>query len=180
MHAQEFVWITRWPDFQHYKPERDRAPAWIKCYTRQLDDSRYLDLSTHARGLLHDLRMAFARAHGELPKNTRQLSHRVHSRVTTAQLEALNHAGFIEFVSREVLEHRLELLYSASSPRARGRARIEGETEREEQDQEPDQSRAVPVASDPARDEPPLAGMNGNGGNLDPHAELPRARERAS
>ncbi len=168
-----YVWISRWPDFQHYKPERDRAPAWIKAYTRQLDDSRYLDLSTHARGLLHDLRMAFARAHGELPMNTRQISHRVHSRVTKAQLEALNHAGFIEFLSREVLEHRLEQLYTGSSPRARGRAHGEGEVDREE-DQEI--TRAVPVSKDPARDEPKLKPRNGTVGNLDPHAELTRAR----
>lgn len=142
--TREYIWISRWEEFQHYKPERDRAPAWIKAYTKPLDDDRYLKLSTHSRGLLHDLRMAFARAHGELPMNTRQLSHRLHYRVTTPHIELLNHAGFIDILSRQTLEQRLEELYSDSSPRARPRAHREVEREEE--------PKAVPIARPPAPD----------------------------
>lgn len=55
-----YVWITRWDEFQHYKPERDRAPAWIKDYTKQMNDDRYLRLTDRQRALLRDLRDVFA------------------------------------------------------------------------------------------------------------------------
>ena len=44
MNDELWIWVTRWDDFQHYTPEPDRAPAWIKSYTKQLDDDRYLSL----------------------------------------------------------------------------------------------------------------------------------------
>jgi hypothetical protein len=123
MSAERYIWVTRWADFQHYRPERDRAPAWLKSYTRQLDDERFLNLSMHARGVLDSVRIAFARAHGRLSTDTRQLTHRLGQRVTTVHLEGLADAGFIELVSRDVLDQRLEAFYS--SPRAR----VEGEEE---------------------------------------------------
>lgn len=127
--GEQWIWITRWEEFQHYTPERDRAPAWIKTYTRQLDDDRYLDLSAYARAVLHDLRMMFARSLGKLTTDTRQLSGRAGYKITTPALESLVHAGLIEVCSREVLEERLDQLYSRSSPRARPRAREEVEEE---------------------------------------------------
>lgn len=120
-----WIWITRWQDFQHYQPERDRAPAWIKEYTKQLDDDRYLRLSMYQRAVLHDVRTAFARAHGRLPTDTRQLTQRIGHRVTSVNLDALNHAGFIDYVSRPVLEQRLDQLYS----NARARVELEGDKE---------------------------------------------------
>jgi hypothetical protein len=124
---QLYVWIVRWAEFQHYTPERDRAPAWIKDYTRQLDDDRYLDLTLHQRGLLADLRLAFSKARADLELDRSRLSARLGATVYQRDLEALNHAGFIEFISRETLEQRLDLLYSRSRPRARPRAREEVE-----------------------------------------------------
>jgi hypothetical protein len=129
--AERYIWISRWETFQHYKPERDRAPAWIKTYTKQLDDERYLDLTWPQRAILHDLRSAFSRTFGRLPSAPRAVSQRVGGRVTSAQLKVLSDAGFIEFVSREVLDQRLEQLYSyARGPRAR--IEVEVEKEREE------------------------------------------------
>lgn len=137
----DYIWIVRWQDFQHYRPERDRAPAWIKTYTKQLDDHRYLELTWAQRAILHDLRSAFARSHGRLPSAPRQLSQRLAGRVTSAQLEALSHAGFIDIISRATLEQRLDSLYS--SPRAR--IEVEGEEEREHPNPNPE-----PVASNGA------------------------------
>lgn len=87
-------------------------------------------LTPHQRAVLHDLRIAFARARGKLSTDTRRLSQRVGFRVSTAQLETLNHAGFIEFCSREALDQRLEKFY-ASRARARGREKEEEEVEKE-------------------------------------------------
>jgi hypothetical protein len=131
MNAPEYIWITRWESFQHYKPERDRAPAWVKLYTKQLSDDTYLNLTAVQRALLHDLRMEFARAHHKLTTDTRRLSHRIGYRVTRASLDALNHAGFMEYCSRATLDRRLDEFYSNSSPHARPRARKEGEGEEE-------------------------------------------------
>jgi hypothetical protein len=129
--GEQYLWITRWEDFQHYQPERDRAPGWIKTYTKQLDDDRYLDLTLQQRAVLHDLRSAFARSHGRLTSAPAQLTRRINGRVTSALLAALNHAGFIEFVSREVLEQRLEKFYASRAPaRSRRSKKLEGEGER--------------------------------------------------
>jgi hypothetical protein len=134
MSDERYIWIARWGEFQHYKLEPHRAPAWIKQYTRQLDD-RYLDLTPGERALLHDLRAEFARARSELRADPQRLSSRIGTTVYRRQLERLNDAGFIEFLSRTALEQRLEELYASSSP--------EGEVEKEG-------SKAVPVARPPA------------------------------
>lgn len=126
-----YIWISRWEDFQHYKPERDRAPAWVKMYTKQLDDDRYLDLNPTQRGLLADLRLEFSRARAELRLNRRRLTLRLGMTVYQRDIDRLNHAGFIDLISRETLEQRLDLLYRNSSPHARPRARREGEEEEE-------------------------------------------------
>jgi hypothetical protein len=149
--AERYIWISRWEEFQHYRPERDRAPAWIKDYTKQLDDDRYLELTDRQRALLRDLRDLFALKRGRLSVDVRATSEPQlgHERATTeprlsydlaaisrrrnrqtyrADLKALKSAGFIEVLSRPTLELRLEKFYSPSSP---PRARIEVEVEEE-------------------------------------------------
>ena len=69
--------------------------------------------------MLHDLRMLFATHRGRLPSDTRTLSGLLAQRVTNATLERLNHAGFIEFYSRETLDQALEKLYSRTRVRER-------------------------------------------------------------
>lgn len=134
-----YIWILRWGDFQHYAPERDRAPAWIKAYTKQHDEDEYRALTGAQRAVLHDLRIAFARARGKLTKDTRGISQRIALRVTNATLEALNDAGYIEFVSRATLERRLEEFYAS---RARAPAH-QKEEEREEEVEVEIEPRAV-------------------------------------
>ena len=140
MNEPLYIWIVRWDDFQHYAPERDRAPAWIKAYTKQHDEDGYRALTAPQRAVLHDLRIAFARARGRLTRDTRALSQRIALRVTNATLETLNHEGFIEFLSRADLDQRLELFYTsrARAPAHQEEVEVEREVEREQPEPEPE------------------------------------------
>lgn len=115
--------IAGWDRFQHYK---DRWPPWIKNYTELLADDDYLSLSGHRRSILHGLWLAYAMSHGRLTDDTASLSRRLSLRVTTADLEALNHAGFIHFSASTALAERS----NGASPHAlaRGRGKAEGLT----------------------------------------------------
>lgn len=93
------LWIVvpRWDGsdgFQHY---RDRDPIWIKNYRTLLSSDEYLTLSFHIRGVLHGLWLAYAASNRQLRDSTLTLTRRIGQRVTTRDLLALNHAGFIEF-----------------------------------------------------------------------------------
>ncbi len=127
--TDEWIWISRWEDFQHYKPERDRGPAWIKDYPKQLVDSRYLELTDRQRALLADIRRVFAMTAARLPRDTRVVSRYRHRQTFRSDLETLNHAGYIEFVSREGLEQRLEFLYASRAPARSKEGEREGEVE---------------------------------------------------
>jgi hypothetical protein len=128
MEHDEWIWICRWEEFQHYPPERDRPPAWIKDYPKQMLDDRYLQLTDRQRALIRDLRDVFSMTHGRLADDRRMIARRrgVHTR--DADLQALNDAGLIEIVSRETLDQRLEKFYAS---RARPRARREVESSKE-------------------------------------------------
>ncbi|HYW86318.1 MAG TPA: hypothetical protein VFB50_01000 [Chloroflexota bacterium] len=89
--------IPNWDRFQHYTARR---PAWIKNYTELLDDQRYLKLTPNRRALLHGLWLMYASSRRELTDNTSILSSRLRQRVTSRDLAALNHAGFIRFSFR--------------------------------------------------------------------------------
>ena len=119
-----YIWIPRWRDFQHYKPDPERGPAWIKTHTAQLNDDRYLDLTDRQRALLHDLRMMFATFRGRLRHDAPTIARHRNTQTRHADLVSLNHAGLIEVISRETLEQRLDQLYS------RSRAEVEVEVEK--------------------------------------------------
>lgn len=153
-----YIWIVRWEDFQHYAPERDRAPAWIKAYTKQHDEDEYRALTGPQRAVLHDLRIAFARARGKLTRDSRAISQRIGMRVTNATLELLNHAGYIDFISRSDLEQRLDSFY-ASRARARAHQKeVEIEEEEDVEGQHPPlftptpEPAPAPELQDPARE----------------------------
>lgn len=110
--------IVGWDHFQHYK---DRWPPWIKNYTELLANDDYLALTGHRRAILHGLWLAYAMSHGRLAHDTLSISRRLSLRVTTADLEALNHAGFIRFVASTSL-----------APHALARGREETETEEQQ------------------------------------------------
>lgn len=111
MSDQQWIVVRNWADFQHYK---DAWPTWIKFYAGLLHDPNWTDLPESTRLLLAQLFLVYASARAQVPLSTRWLSRQLNMRVTSAQLERLNHAGWIEFSSRPCLEH----VKSASSPRA--------------------------------------------------------------
>ena len=116
-----WIVIPHWDDFQHY---RDRDPIWIKNHRSQLAKDEYRDLSFHLRGILHGLRLSYAASNRQLRVSTVALTRRLGQRVTTRDLEALNHAGFITFAASKPL-----------APCYPSRASREEETETEEQKQ---------------------------------------------
>ena len=87
--------IPKWDEFQHYTD--GRRLKWIKDWTNQLDNDDYLALSFHLRGVLQSIRVAYALSEGQLLGTTSALYRRLGHRVSTRDLEALNHAGFITF-----------------------------------------------------------------------------------
>ncbi len=124
MPEELWIWPTRWEDFQHYRPTPERGPAWIKQYTAQLDDDRYLSLTDRQRALLVDLRCM----HGTTRMRTRYdhvtIGQRRGIRTRHADLEALNHAGLIDILSRDALDQRITQVYR------RSRAEVEVEKEK--------------------------------------------------
>jgi hypothetical protein len=100
MSDQTWIVIPRWDEFQHYK---DRDPKWIKDHRRQYDDEAFLNLTFHQRGILQGLRHAYAASNRQISDSTLTLTRRLGQRVTTRDLAALNHAGFIEFSASKPL-----------------------------------------------------------------------------
>jgi hypothetical protein len=96
-----WIVIPNWDEFQHYKDGRD--PFWIKSYVKLLHKDEYMDLTFHQRGVLHGLWITYARSGRQLRDNTATLTRQLGHRVMRRDLEALNHAGFIQFQSRPSL-----------------------------------------------------------------------------
>jgi hypothetical protein len=95
--AELWLVVPNWngsTGFQHY---RDRVPRWIKNYTELMSDDAYIGLTGHRRGILHGLWLEYASSRCRLAVDTASLSRRLALRVTMKDLEALNHAGFLEF-----------------------------------------------------------------------------------
>jgi hypothetical protein len=95
--GEQWLVMDRWDDFQHPDATRTGVPPWIKTYTRLLANDEFLTLSHHLRGVLLGLWLEYATARRQLRDSTVALSRRLGHRVTTHDLEALNHAGFIHF-----------------------------------------------------------------------------------
>lgn len=104
---KEDLWIEipRWREFQHYK---DRDPKWIKNYQRLLHNADYRRLSGHQRGVLHGLWMLYASCGRQLPLDTASITAQLGLRVSSLQLESLNHAGFILILSSTALAQSRE------------------------------------------------------------------------
>lgn len=88
------AWIVvhDWRRFQHYK---DRTPLWIKTYTELMHDDAWLSLTGHRRAILLCIWLEYAMTRQQLTDNTTSLSRRFALKVTTRDLESLNHAGYI-------------------------------------------------------------------------------------
>lgn len=154
-----YIWMRNWERFQHYK---DRTPDWIKAYTELMSSDDYLRLSLGRRGILHGLWLEFASSRRRLLLDTAIISRRLNGRVTMADIDSLNHAGFLEIVASGVLAEREQAYSRALASRAPARSR-EPEPE-EEKEKEPDQTRTS------TRDQTTSSASNGAG--LDPQTEL--------
>jgi hypothetical protein len=105
----------------------------VKTYTELLADEAYLSLGAAPRAILHSLWLAYAQSRCRLSADTGQLSRRLNLRVRQSDLEALNRAGFIDFVASASLADG----YHAASA---SRAREEEEKEKEKDSPLPPQS----------------------------------------
>jgi hypothetical protein len=98
-----WIVVNNWERFQHLDVTRSGSgsPVWIKNYTRLMNDDDYLALSPNRVAILHRLWLEYASSSARVRADTRWLSRRLFLRVTTKDLEALNHAGFISFSTRK-------------------------------------------------------------------------------
>jgi hypothetical protein len=92
MTSVKYLVVERWEEFQHYK---NRAPLWIKNYTRLLHDDTYLGLTGHQRAVLHGIWLVYASSACRLLFDAPSIGKRLSLRVTSADLKALKKAGFI-------------------------------------------------------------------------------------
>jgi hypothetical protein len=179
MSADGFISVRGWRRFQHY---RDRSPRWIKAYPELLTDDAYLALSGHRRSILHGLWLEYASSHCRLRFDTASLSRRLSLRVTTSDIEALTHAGFLAIVASAELADGYQ---DASAPLAKRSALIREEplrgssseaasaagpkepARRAAQDGENDAASSRPRPDKPARAEAALAFIrNGAAGGI--------------
>lgn len=114
--TERWITIPNWDRFQHYGLER--RPLWVKNYTTLLSKDEYLDLSFASRGMLHGIWLAYASRDGLLRLS--DLSSILHDRARIRNVEALNHAGFIDFLASRPL-----YLSTTKDRRARESATIE-------------------------------------------------------
>lgn len=100
--SERFIVIPNWDEFQHYKGQV--RPAWIKLYPQLLHKDEFLDLTPEQRSALFGIWMLYAESARKVSESTSKLSHQLGQRITKPMLDSLNHAGFIEFSSRDGLE----------------------------------------------------------------------------
>lgn len=97
-----YVQVVGWDKFQHYK---DRRPTWIKNYVDLLRRDEYTDLTPGARAVLHGIWLMTASRHAGDVLRADNLSRDLNMRVTRAQLDSLEQAGFVALsASRSVPE----------------------------------------------------------------------------
>ena len=119
-----WISVRNWRKFQHYDPAK-RQPPWIKTYTELLDEDDYAGLTLRQRGLLHGVWLAYARSRCGLRASRVGLMVGDDT-VKKRDLDALNHAGFIDIVASKTLAEG----YHDASARARD---VEVETEEEKE-----------------------------------------------
>lgn len=106
-----WISVRNWRHFQHYDPAK-RQPRWLKLYTELLSDDAWLELSGNDRAVLVCLWLEYASSRCRLRADTRSLSRQLSLRVTSATLDRLVHAGFIDIVASKLLADG----YQSASP----------------------------------------------------------------
>jgi hypothetical protein len=119
LNDERYIAIRDWDRLQNadvFKKSGGRPP-WIKLYHSLLDDDGYLGLTPKRQSILIGLQMLYARKGRAIAEHTASISRALGQRVLSSDLEALNDAGFIDFLSRDALEDSLEPV----APRSRSR-----------------------------------------------------------
>jgi len=106
--------------FPKWQSRRDRRDPWLKDWLDQLDRDEYLTLTLAERGLISDIRKAYARHNGQL--RAELLPGLIHARVRIKQLDRLVEAGYL-------------LLSAAKPPPLRGRSDARAREEEEEEEE---------------------------------------------
>lgn len=120
MSDERYIVPTNWSTYQNadvLKKSRGGRPPWIKLYHRLLDDEGYQRLTPNRRALLLGIWMLYARTGRALREDTASISRALAQRVTSADIEALNDAGFIAVSSRETRENPLEAVANREEKR---------------------------------------------------------------
>lgn len=100
--SEQWIVVRNWEKFQRY---RGRRPTWIKVYIELLDDPNYLGLTDVQRSLLHGLWLMYGKSRGCVPLSVEIVNRWLELRIKMASLQALNHAGFIEFSAQPLHQH---------------------------------------------------------------------------
>lgn len=126
--GRAYLWIVNWEKHQDALRKRGKpwSPPWVKLEPSLLDHDDFNALPAGTQLVFLKLLMLFARARLVLASDPRRLSRQLGVRVTSQQLESLNHAGFIEFCSRTVLEHRRAMFWNRSNLEKRREEQTEG------------------------------------------------------
>lgn len=91
-----YIEIRNWEKFQHADAtKRGNDPKWIKIFTRLHSDDEFLALTGHQRAVLIGLWLEYARSGRHLILSTRSLSARLHLRVMSRDIAAIETHGFI-------------------------------------------------------------------------------------
>jgi hypothetical protein len=101
-----YIVPRNWANFQNadvWKKSGGRPP-WIKLYHRLLDNDDYLALTPKRQSILVGIWMLYARKGRPILEHTASISRALGQRVSSADLEALSNAGFIEVLSRDARE----------------------------------------------------------------------------
>lgn len=109
------------PNWDRWQSRKDRHDPWLKDWIDQLDRDEHLTLTLAERGLIADIRRAYARFDGQLRANV--LPGLIQARVRINQLERLVEAGFLEISAAKPQPLRGE-----SAARAREEKEVEIET----------------------------------------------------
>ena len=111
MSEKRYIHIRNWDRHQRFN---DRRPRWSRLYFDLHRNDDYMGLTPNRRALLIGLWIEYGlnvRADAEdrftlrrgLREDTADISRRLAQRVTSADIEALNHAGFIVFSEHETV-----------------------------------------------------------------------------
>lgn len=125
-----YIWINDWDEHQSMQKKRGVpwTPPWIKNHTRLLHSDAYLGLSGNRRAILHGLWLEFASSRCRVAVDPVSISRRLSLRVTVADLESLNDAGWITFCSGTVLERFRERFWNGSNLEVEGEKNIRAVT----------------------------------------------------